>query len=106
MPKQTECPRCGITWVGESIPYGLWQTGQYATQAEAEEAAEAYGWSPESNLRFNVNVVGVEMPRLYDGVSYWKCLKCGVLVNRFTNEVFGGEDVPGRFDLEQSEGEA
>ncbi|MHC4301383.1 MAG: hypothetical protein ACYS7Y_29295 [Planctomycetota bacterium] len=102
MPKQSECPRCGVTWLGEEIPFGLMATGNYASFDDAREAAADYGWTLENKLRFNVNVVGLE-DGSYDGVAYWQCTRCKCTVDRFTNKV---TYLRGGFDAERTEGEA
>jgi len=79
------CPVCGITWIGESIPDRLFETGHYADRAEAENAASAYGWTAENDKRFRENVVGIETAG-YDGVSIWKCV-CGTKIDRWTNKI-------------------
>ena len=32
------------------------------------------------------DLCGQEVPELYDGISYWHCLKCGCGWNRWTGE--------------------
>ena len=76
------CPNCKITWEGETIPEGLYQTGYYGSIRECELVAECYGWTPENNKRFGVNHVGIETPD-YDGVSYWECCNCQARFDRW-----------------------
>jgi hypothetical protein len=83
--KYTECPHCGITWEGKEIHLGLYLNGNY-TMEEAVEAAAYYGWTLENKQRFSINVVGVETSD-YDGVSYWHCLECDAMIDRFTAEI-------------------
>lgn len=85
----TECPACHITWEGDEIPVGLHRLnpGYYPTMEDAIRGAAAYGWTPENKRKFGINVLGVEIPSEYDGIGYWKCLKCGVVVDRFTGEI-------------------
>lgn len=90
---ETSCPVCSVTWLGPTIPEGLWATGNYETWEDAEKAAAHYGWTPENNLQFNVNVVGIQYPydhpAHYDGVSEWQCTHCKARFNRFTGELLG-----------------
>jgi hypothetical protein len=81
----SECPHCGITWEGREIHLGLYLSGNY-TMEQAIEAADHYGWTHKNKKKFSVNMVGVETPG-YDGVSYWQCLKCGAMIDRFTGEI-------------------
>jgi hypothetical protein len=83
--KYTECPHCGVVWEGSEIHLGLYRTGNY-TMEEAIEAASHYGWTPENNLCFSINVVGVETDG-YDGISYWHCLECAAMIDRFTGKI-------------------
>jgi hypothetical protein len=83
--QHSECPHCGITWEGEEIPHALHKAGPYTMEA-AIEAASHYGWTPENNYKFSINVVGVETEG-YDGISYWQCLDCGAMIDRFTGEI-------------------
>ena len=82
----SQCPHCGITWEGEEVPVRLMATGHYTTLADAEKAAANYGWTPENQHKFNINVIGVEIPD-YDGVSYWHCTGCGTYFDRWTGLV-------------------
>ncbi len=86
----TECPDCGITWEGDEIPIGLYLNNNY-TVMEAAHAADHFGWTPENNLCFSINVVGVETEG-YDGVSYYLCLECEAMIDRFTGEITRPED--------------
>jgi len=48
---------------------------------------------PECNAQwrdndgYGVNLVGLEDPWLYDGVSFWQCTKCMTTWDRFTGEL-------------------
>ena len=81
------CRACGITWNGKEIPDELMDSGRYATRREAEEAAEDYGWTSTNKRCFKINMVGIEDPEKYDGVSYWRCTSCGATWDRFTGEL-------------------
>jgi len=70
----THCPHCGQSWLGLELPFGLAETGHYATPEEAEEAAEMYGWTPENRRCFNEHVRCVKP--LYSGHTFWECLTC------------------------------
>lgn len=78
-----KCPECSVAWEGETIPNGLFAAGYYETMEEAREAAKNYGWTPENGKRFGVNVMGIETPQ-YDGISYWQCMACDTLFDRWT----------------------
>jgi len=86
----TKCPHCRITWEGKEIPLGLHLNGNY-TMKEAIEVAAHYGWTPENKKCFSINMVGVETPD-YDGVSYWHCLECDAMIDRFTEKITRPED--------------
>ena len=87
--KYTECPRCGIIWEGKEIPLGLYLNNNY-TMEEATEWAAHYGWTSENKKCFSINVVGVETEG-YDGVSYWHCLECEAIIDRFTGKITANE---------------
>ena len=89
----TQCPQCGVTWEGGEIPAGLMDTGHYDTIEDAEAAAANYGWTRENQRKFNINVVGIEVPAKYDGVSYWHCTSCDTYFDRWTNQVVTQETV-------------
>jgi len=61
-----ECPECGGNWKGEEIP---------------EKDRECFGDRTHFSL-----VIGVEDPRIYDGVSWWMCPHCRQMWDRFTGE--------------------
>ena len=85
----TECPHCGITWEGKEVPLGLHLTGNY-TMEEAIKVAAHYGWTPENKRCFSINMVGVETDG-YDGISYWYCLACDAMIDRFTGKITAKE---------------
>jgi len=87
--EHTECPSCHITWLGDEIPEGLHRLNPsyYPTMERAREGAASFGWTPENHRRFGINVIGIEIPEKYDGVSYWRCQACNVWVDRFTGEI-------------------
>jgi len=57
------CPKCGKSWDGGAIPEDL-----------REHYSPPYRWS---------RVIGIEDPKVYDGVSWWKCPDCGATFDRF-----------------------
>lgn len=71
---ETQCPECGITWIGDEIP---------------EEHRELYG----DKQHFMANIMGVEYgypsPEQYDGISEWKCTGCGTRWGRWTHKILG-----------------
>jgi hypothetical protein len=84
---QRTCPKCGSDWDGGSIletfikqreeGVKCWQ-GKSDEQIEKEmkESYSApYRWGRE---------IGIELPKRYDGVSYWQCPDCKTTFNRFT----------------------
>jgi len=41
-------------------------------------------WKDEDG--YGVNIVGIEDPLIYDGVSWWKCTNCNTKWDRWTEE--------------------
>ena len=64
-----ECPFCKADLRGESIPKDL-------------RKMYAYGSTHYSRL------IGIEIPELYDGVSYYECPDCHVRWDRWTGELY------------------
>lgn len=101
---QDSCTHCGISWLSNNtMPEDLLAAnpGYYKTLEQAKEGAKNYGWTPENDKRFSINVLGIEYLYGYDGVSEWQCLNCGARYGRWsgkllaegeTEKMFGGED--------------
>ena len=70
------CPGCGVSWVGEEIPQGLYSTGYYATMEDAREAAKSYGWTEENKKCFRNEIA--QYCELRDCVVAYKCCDCNV----------------------------
>ena len=79
------CPKCKKSWDGGDIAEELFKTGHYKTIKEAEESAEFYGWSKKNKTRFS-KLIGIEVIKKYDGISYWECPFCKTNWDRWTNE--------------------
>lgn len=80
------CPKCGADWDGGDIFEHLKELRAAGdsfygpkTDAELQEIAGHYGWTPETPKRFS-KLIGVELPYghpdHYDGVSFWRCPEC------------------------------
>ena len=78
-----KCPHCGVSWEEEETIYEHFLK-KYSDEERAREIAKLYGCTPESPKHFGKNVTGIEIPEMYDGVSYWKCLKCDSTFDRWT----------------------
>jgi rubredoxin len=89
------CPACGSSWdAGDILErfVALRAEGdsyyKNKTDAELQEIASQYGWTPENPKRFS-RLIGVELPyshpNHYDGVSFWRCPDCKVQWSRFGN---------------------
>jgi len=63
------CPKCGKSWDGGPIP---------------EEYKEHH--SPP--YRYSL-LIGLEDPKIYDGVSWWRCPHCGETFDRFKKKEKG-----------------
>ena len=57
------CPVCGQSFVGKEIP---------------KEYLHYYG-----NKTHYSNLIGIDIPHLYDGCIMWKCGDCGTYFRRF-----------------------
>jgi hypothetical protein len=62
-----ECPFCKADLSGEPIP---------------ENLREMY---PSGATHYS-RLIGIEVPELYDGVSYWECPDCHVRWDRWTGK--------------------
>jgi len=49
----------------------------------AADSASMYGCTKESPKSFGVDVIGIEIQGMYDGVLYWQCKKCEGYLHRF-----------------------
>ena len=58
------CPNCEKSWRGSPIP---------------KEHRHLYS----TGSTHYSNLIGVEIPGFYDGISYWKCPYCGATFSRF-----------------------
>ena len=83
------CPKCGANWDAGDILEKfekLRDAGDsyYAikTNEELVEIAGSYGWTPETPKRFT-RLIGIEFPRLYDGVWEYACPDCDARFPRF-----------------------
>ena len=65
--KYGNCPECGCSWDGGDIPEDI-----------REHYSEPFKWS---------RVIGIEDPRIYDGVSWWMCPECKAKWDRWTGEL-------------------
>lgn len=91
--KVTICPHCGTDWDAGDI-YEVLQKNPYyqdKTDEEVKIIAGYYGWSEENKIRFS-NIIGIEDPRIYDGVSWWACPQCNTRWDRndpviYTNSI-------------------
>lgn len=57
-----DCPLCGGSLVGPAIPEEYRQGGFYGP--------------PETAPTHYSNMIGIEIPTVYDGVLYWECPYC------------------------------
>lgn len=78
-----KCPTCGVAWQQAENIYDFFKNERGYSKEKAAEAAEMYGCTKENPRHFGINVVGIETEK-YDGVSYWKCDKCGTVFDRWT----------------------
>lgn len=60
------CPKCGVDWQGWEIP---------------AEDRHYYGGKTHGS-----NLMGIEIPGKFDGISEWACQSCGQRWDRFTGE--------------------
>lgn len=66
-----DCPFCKTDLRGEPIPKHL---------------RKMYGGSTHYSRR-----IGIEIPEVYDGVSYWECPECRVRWDRWTGRKVKGK---------------
>jgi len=85
------CPECNITWEQEETIYEFF-LNQHGDKEKAMKTASLYGHTEEDPKHFSINVVGVEDPSKYDGVSFWLCTNCQRLFDRWTMEDLEDED--------------
>lgn len=69
------CPKCGISFIGEEVPAGLFSTGHYPDMDSAKEAAKHYGWTEENKITFSANCVFVKHLN-NKNPNYYKCTSC------------------------------
>lgn len=95
------CPKCGSDWDGGCIFETLiaqdrWKeykdpiTGKLRlpTEEAFREDIKNYYSPPYRWSR----IIGIEDPRVYDGVSWWKCPDCGAMWDRWTGEESDGPE--------------
>ena len=81
------CPECGISWDGGDINEVMRNIYEGSIdELKIKEWVASYGWTKKNPKRFKENVIGIEDPELYDGVSFWECSGCKAQWNRFTGE--------------------
>jgi len=95
------CPHCNIEWEKKQTIYEhflekelkvmqeqkndiLSNEDIVSIQNSAKNIAVSYGCTEETPRHFSINVVGIEDPYKYDGVSYWKCTSCNTVFDRWT----------------------
>lgn len=76
------CPKCNITWEQKENIYDHFRLKGH-TKEESTEYAESYGCTKETPRHFTANMIGIEN-KSYDGVSFWQCLDCHSVFNRWT----------------------
>lgn len=79
------CPNCNVPWEADDTIYEHFLK-QGKQPREARRIAEMYGCTKKNPKHFGINVIGVEVPGKYDGVSYWKCQSCWTMFDRWTME--------------------
>lgn len=79
------CPECNVTWEAKETIFDHFRSKGH-TVSEARESASHYGCTPENPKHFGVNMMGIEIPGKYDGVSYWKCTECNTIFDRWTQK--------------------
>jgi hypothetical protein len=77
------CPTCKTSWNEEETIYEYFLRQYNGDKKEATKTAEAYGCTKENPKHFGKDMIGIEDPYKYDGISYWKCLKCNTLFDRW-----------------------
>jgi Zn-finger nucleic acid-binding protein len=87
--KKDNCPKCGSSWIGESIletfcqqrdegtSYWQGKTNEEIERMVKENYSLPYTWRRE---------IGIEIPEKYDGTSYWHCPDCKAYFDRWTME--------------------
>jgi Zn-finger nucleic acid-binding protein len=99
----SHCPKCGVRWQDELNIYQrlfkLREDGNkyYASRTDEQirESAHSYGWyakgeegigsAETEDIRYT-ELLGIEIPEKYDGISYWQCKSCKATWDRFTGE--------------------
>lgn len=65
------CIECGADWRGEPIPEESRRKGYYGDPAPTHYS----------------RLIGIEVPGLYDGVSFWRCPDCGATWDRWSGHM-------------------
>lgn len=88
-----KCPVCAFQWKGQDILEYFKEQREAGHPSFVDKddddlmgAAGLFGWSKENPTYFK-NLVGLEIPGKYDGVSYWTCPECRNVWDRFTEEI-------------------
>jgi hypothetical protein len=87
------CPKCNANWddgciIETLVAQDWWKKEtrdgklKYPTEEDFVEYIKQHYAPPR---RFS-RVIGVSDPRVYDGVSWWKCPDCNTYWDRFTEE--------------------
>jgi len=89
-----KCPHCNTPWEEEETIYEYFLAkylkdylGELSDQEcieKARKTAKVYGCTLETPKHFGKDVVGIEDPMLYDGISFWECQKCETVFDRWT----------------------
>jgi len=72
------CPNCNLDFKGEDILECM----KRLYPETAERYAKMYGYTKE-NPKYFEKAIGIEHPKLYDGVSVYKCPDCKFKWKRF-----------------------
>jgi len=86
MTHATRCPKCDVTWQETQSIYQTFLGRFNNDPIKARESSEMYGCTEESPKYFGKNVTGIEVQGKYDGVSFWKCIPCATVFDRWTME--------------------
>jgi len=88
--KTEKCPECGVSWDAGSIVETFRQqrdNGEKWLGGWSDERIEEYvkmAYAPP--YRWS-RLIGIEDPKIYDGISWWKCPECKTMWDRWTGKV-------------------